>query len=97
MIESKPKDMKGILILNYIQLSKVYKMKIYSYATVSDEDGTIRHFVGYIEGGELKKKNNSKNCELVKPRNILIRLNLFYLLTSILGYTVYCDIPIHSI
>jgi hypothetical protein len=31
-------------------------MKIYSYWTVSDEDGAIRHFVRYIEGGELKKK-----------------------------------------
>jgi hypothetical protein len=30
-------------------------MKIYSYGTVSD-DGIPRHFVGYIEGNELKKK-----------------------------------------
>ncbi len=55
-IESKPKDMERDINYKLDSLSKVYKMKIYSYGTVSDEDGILRHFVGYIEGGELKKK-----------------------------------------
>ncbi len=54
-IESKPKDIDRDINFKLDSLSKVYKMKIYSYGTVSD-DGITRHFVGYIEGGELKKK-----------------------------------------
>ena len=55
-IESKPKDIDRDINFKLDSLSKVYKVKIYSYGTVSDEDGITRHFVGYIEGGELKKK-----------------------------------------
>ena len=54
--ENKPKEIDKGINFRLDSLSKVYKMKIYSYGTVSDEDGIIRHFVGYIEGGELKKK-----------------------------------------
>ena len=54
-IESKPKDIDRDINFKLDSLSKVYKMKIYSYGTVSD-DGITRHFVGYIEGNELKKK-----------------------------------------
>ena len=55
-MESKPKDIDRDINFKLDSLSKVYKMKIYSYGTVSDEDGITRHFVGYIEDGELKKK-----------------------------------------
>jgi hypothetical protein len=55
-IESKPIDIDRDINFKLDSLSKVYKMKIYSYGTVSDEDGITRHFVGYIEGSELKKK-----------------------------------------
>ena len=60
-IESKPKDIDRDINFKIDSLSKVYKMKIYSYVTVSDEDSitkhfVTRHFVGYIEDGELKKK-----------------------------------------
>jgi hypothetical protein len=55
-IESTPKEMEKDINSKLDSLSKVYKIKIYSYGTVSDEDGITRHFVGYIEGNELKKK-----------------------------------------
>ena len=60
-IESKSKNIDRDINFNLDSLSKVYKMKIYSYGTVSDFDSitkkfVIKHFVGYIEGGELKKK-----------------------------------------
>jgi|LakMenEpi03Aug12_release.lakeMendotaPanAssembly.Ray.scaffolds.fasta_scaffold3968754_1 hypothetical protein len=54
-IGSKPKDIDRDINFKLDSLSNVYKMKIYSYGTVSD-DGIPRHFVGYIEGNELKKK-----------------------------------------
>jgi hypothetical protein len=60
-IETKPKDFDRDINFKLDSLSKVYKMKIYSYGTLSDEDSITKqlvtiHFVGYIEGGELKKK-----------------------------------------
>jgi hypothetical protein len=53
--ETKPTDIDKGINFKLDSLSKVYKMKIYSYGTVSD-DGITRHFIGYIEDGELKKK-----------------------------------------
>lgn len=59
--EGKPKNTDRDINFKLDSLSKVYKMKIYSYGTVSDEDSITKqfvtiHFVGYIEGGELMKK-----------------------------------------
>ena len=54
-VETRPKDLDRDINYKLDSLSKVYKMKIYSYGTISD-DGITRHFVGYIEDGELKKK-----------------------------------------
>jgi hypothetical protein len=59
-VETRPKDLDRDINFKLDSLSKVYKMKIYSYGTLSDEDGITRHFVGYIEGGELKKKTIPK-------------------------------------
>jgi hypothetical protein len=60
---NKPKEIDKGINFRLDSLSKVYKMKIYSYGTISDEDGIPRHFVGYIEGGELKKKIIPKPVE----------------------------------
>lgn len=54
-VETKPKNIDRDANFKLDSLSKVYKMKIYSYGTVT-EDGVTRHFVTYIEGKELKKK-----------------------------------------
>ena len=53
--ESKTKDIDKGINFKLDSLSKVYKMKIYSYGTITS-DGVTQHFVGYIEGDELKKK-----------------------------------------
>ena len=53
--ENKPKDIDKGINFKLDSLSKVYKMEIYSYGTIT-RDGVTQHFVGYIEGGELKKK-----------------------------------------
>jgi hypothetical protein len=58
-IENKPKDMERDANYKLDSLSKVYKMKIYSYGTIR-EDGVTRHFVTYIEGNELKEKRIPK-------------------------------------
>ncbi len=60
-LESKHKEIDRDINFKLDSLSKVYKIKIYSYGTVSDLDSitkqfVTKHFVGYIEGGELKKK-----------------------------------------
>jgi hypothetical protein len=53
--ENKPTDIDKGINFKLDSLTKVYKMKIYSYGTITD-NGITRHFVGYIEGDELKKK-----------------------------------------
>ena len=58
-VETKPKDLDSNINYKLDSLSKVYKMKIYSYGTIK-RDGITQHFVGYIEGGELKKKTIPK-------------------------------------
>jgi hypothetical protein len=54
-IETKPKDIDKGINFKLDSLSKVYKMIIYSYGTIT-EDGVTRHFVTYIEGNKLKEK-----------------------------------------
>lgn len=51
----KPKDFDRDINAKLDSLSKVYKMKIYSYGTIT-EGGITRHFVTYIEGNEIKEK-----------------------------------------
>jgi hypothetical protein len=54
-VATKPKDIDRDANYKLDSLSKVYKMRIYSYGTIR-EDGVTRHFVTYIEGNELKEK-----------------------------------------
>jgi hypothetical protein len=54
-IETKPKDMERDANYKLDSLSKVYKMKIYNYGTIT-EDGVTRHFVTYLKGNELVEK-----------------------------------------
>lgn len=54
-VVAKQKDIDRDANFKIDSLSKVYKMKIYSYGTIT-EDGVTRHFVTYIEGNELKEK-----------------------------------------
>lgn len=54
-VDTKPKNIDRDANFKLDSLSKVYKMKIFSYGTIT-EDGVTRHFVTYIEGNELKEK-----------------------------------------
>lgn len=55
IVEAKSKNIVRDANFKLDSLSKVYKMKIYSYGTIT-EDGVTRHFVTYTEGNELKEK-----------------------------------------
>ncbi len=55
IVEAKSKNIVRDANFKLDSLSKVYKMKIYSYGTITEDDVT-RHFVTYTEGNELKEK-----------------------------------------
>ena len=58
-VETKHNNMERDANYKLDSLSKVYKMKIYNYGTIT-EDGVTRHFVTYLKGNELVEKRIPK-------------------------------------